>query len=151
MLKACSLFFDLISYWCTTLMGGFHFMILARTTAFKSYNIFLHREVGSVSLGDKLGPRYFFKHRESNNSDACGNHRFKLHFFKKSSFLKSSGIIFQWLWHRLPTRGSPACTDTYNLSTNCLAFWMWLVFTIPLYEILLSVLINKNCAPSKKS
>ena len=56
MLKACFIFSDLTSHWCGTLMGGFHFMILARTYAFKSYNIFLHREVGFTSLG----PRYFF-------------------------------------------------------------------------------------------
>ena len=34
-------------------------MILARTYAFKSYNIFLNREMGFASLG----PRYFFMYR----------------------------------------------------------------------------------------
>ena len=58
------LLFDLIPYWCTTLMGGFHFMILVRTIAFKSYNIFLHKEVGFASLG----PRYFFAHRDKTSA-----------------------------------------------------------------------------------
>ena len=36
----------------------------ASTAAFKSYNIFLHKEVGSASLG----PRYFFAHRDKTSA-----------------------------------------------------------------------------------
>ena len=52
-----SVFFS-ISSWRETLIGGFHFMIFcARADAFKSYNIFLHGEVGFA----RLGPRCFFR------------------------------------------------------------------------------------------
>ena len=153
-------------------MGGFHSMIPARMNAFKSYNIFLHKEVGFASLG----PRYFFVHRDKTSATLAATTVLGCIFSRSLPFwnlLESSsngcgtacqpeGVLPVQMLTICQQIGSPSQRDLcslFHFMKFCCPFWT--IKTVPPAEnhkvdnstlwIFFSVFHGKNCARNKKS